>query len=366
MASLPADDASVLDVLGRTRAEPASLQTSPVAVECVVYLDGTRLPGTLSPSAAAQEVRRLTQAGRHAFVGLSLDEPDEDQMAAVGAAFGLGARAIEDALHIHRRPSLRRGGDLVSMVFYTVDYVPHESVLSAGKIAETGEEMVVVGPDVVIAVGHGVHGGLDGLRDELEHRPALLSLGPFAVLLGIAERVVNSNFNVAALIKADIDAVELQTFSLANTLDMQAIYLIKRDVVNLHRAIGPLTRALRTIADDHQELLPAEVQPYLNQVVERQAEAAELIANHDDRLSVLLRAAHARVDVQQNVDMRKISAWAAMAVAVTTITGICSMNFTQMQGVVGLDAPWGYPAALVFITTFCGLLLVMFRRKHWL
>jgi len=366
MVPFPTEEPSPLDVLGKPRAEPASLQASPVEVECVGKLDGIRLPDTLSPSAAAQEVRRLTQAGRHAFVGLSLTEPDEDQMTSIDAAFGLGARAIEDALHIHRRPSLRRGGDLVSMVFKTVDYVPHESVLSAGKIAETGEEMVIIGPDVVIAVGHGVHGGLDGLRDELEHRPALLSLGPVAVLLGIAERVVNTNYDVAALIKADIDAVELQTFSLANTLDMQAIYLIKRDVVNLHRAIGPLTRALRTIADDHQELLPAEVQPYLNQVVERQAEAAELIANHDDRLSVLLRAAHARVDVQQNVDMRKISAWAAMAAAVTTITGLCSMNFTGMRWVVGLDSPWGYPAALTFIATVCGLLFVTFRRNRWL
>ena len=269
-------------------------------------------------------------------------------------------------MHLHRRPSLRRGGDLVAVVFKTVNYVPHESVFSARKIAETGEEMVIVGPDLVVAVGHGVHGGLDGLRDELEHRPALLSVGPVAVLLGVAERVVNSYLEVVSLINADVDAIELQTFSLASTVDIQAIYLLKRDVVNLHRAIGPLTRALRTIADDHQELLPATVRPYFHQIVERQIVAAEQITGHDDRLLALLKAAHARIDVQQNVDNRKISAWAAMAIAVTTITGICSMNFTQMRWVVGLDFWWGYPAALVFIATFCGMLYVIFCRKHWL
>ncbi|MCX6483116.1 MAG: hypothetical protein NT146_07560 [Mycobacterium sp.] len=236
--------------------------------------------------------------------------------------FGLDERAIEDSLHTHRRPSMRRGGDMVSVVFKTVNYVPHESVFAARKIVETGEELVVVGPDVVVAVGHGVHGGLDGLRDELEHR--------------------------------------------AVPLDIQALYLIKRDVVSLNRAIGPLTRALQTIVTDHQELLPATVAPYLNQLVDQQAEAAEQIGNHDERLSALLQAAHARMDVQQNVDVRKISAWAAMAVAVTTITGICSMNFTEMRWVVGLDYRWGYPAALVFIASFCGFLYVTFRRKHWL
>jgi magnesium transporter len=177
---------------------------------------------------------------------------------------------------------------------------------------------------------------------------------------------VNNYLEVAGLIKTDIDAIELHTFSLAGPLDIQALYLIKRDVVSLNRAIGPLTRALQTIVTDHQELLPATVVPYLNQLVDQQAEAAEQIANHDERLSALLQAAHARMDVQQNVDVRKISAWAAMAVAVTTITGICSMNFTEMRWVVGLDFWWGYPAALVFIASFCGLLYVTFRRKNWL
>jgi magnesium transporter len=366
MESLPAEEPSPLDVLGTTRVEPIAPSGPPVELECAVYLDGSRLPDTFTPSAAVDECRRLTEAGRTVFVGLSVDEPAEDQMREVGEAFGLDDETIQDSLHTHRRPSLRRVGDVVSMVFKTVNYVPHESVFSARKIAETGEELVVVGSDVVVAVGHGVHGGLDGLRDELEHRPDLLGVGPFVVLLGVADRVVNSYLEVASLIKADIDAIELAVFSVDSVTDIGAIYLLKRDVVDLNRAIGPLTRALSTITDDHQELVPPEIRPYLDQVVARQAEAAEQIANHDERLSVLLQAAHARVDVQQNVDVRKISAWAAMAVAVTTITGICSMNFTEMRWVVGLDYSWGYPAALVFLASFCGLLYLTFRRKHWL
>jgi magnesium transporter len=204
------------------------------------------------------------------------------------------------------------------------------------------------------------------LRDELEHRPDLLSLGPFAVLLGVADRVVKSYLEVTSLIKADIDAIELATFTLDSPTEIESIYLLKRDVVDLNRAIGPLTRALRAVTDDHQELVPPQIRPYFDQVVERQAEAAEQIADHDDRLSMLVQSAHARIEVQQNVDVRKISAWAAMAVAVTTITGICSMNFTEMRWVVGLDYWWGYPAALIFIASFCGLLYVTFRRKHWL
>ena len=366
MVSFPTDEPSPLDVLGKTRVEPITPPAPPVELECAVYLDGSRLPDTFTPSAAVAEVRQLRQAGRTAFVGLSVDEPGEDEIRSAGEVFGLDERAIEDALHTHRRPSLRRGGDVVSVVFKTVNYVPHDSVFSARKIAETGEEMLVVGPDVVVAIGHGVHGGLDGLRDELEHRPDLLSLGPFAVLLGVADRVVKSYLEVTSLIKADIDAIELATFTLDSPTEIESIYLLKRDVVDLNRAIGPLTRALRAVTDDHQELVPPQIRPYLDQVVERQAEAAEQIADHDDRLSVLVQSAHARIEVQQNVDVRKISAWAAMAVAVTTITGICSMNFTGMRWVVGLDFWWGYPAALVFLASFCGFLYVTFRRKHWL
>ncbi|MGH3595597.1 MAG: CorA family divalent cation transporter, partial [Mycobacterium sp.] len=91
--------------------------------------------------------------------------------------------------------------------------------------------------------------------------------------------------------------------------------------------------------------------------------AAYQIASYDEMLSSLVQAALARVGMQQNVDMRKISAWAGLAVVPTMIAGIYGMNFDSMPI---LHERWGYPLVLGFMATVCLLLYRNFRRRDWL
>jgi len=71
----------------------------------------------------------------------------------------------------------------------------------------------------------------------------------------------------------------------------------------------------------------------------------------------------AQVGVQQNEDMRRISAWVAIAASPTVIAGIYGMNFRHMPE---LDWTLGYPLALTLMATSCIVLYVLFRRARWL
>ena len=76
----------------------------------------------------------------------------------------------------------------------------------------------------------------------------------------------------------------------------------------------------------------------------------------------MLQVNLAHVSVQQNDDMRKIAAWAAMAAVPTLLAGVWGMNFEHMPE---LDEWWGYPMALVLMATLHGRLFRYFRRKGW-
>ena len=102
---------------------------------------------------------------------------------------------------------------------------------------------------------------------------------------------------------------------------------------------------------------------YMRDVVDHQRDAADRITNYDDVLSSLVQAAVGKVGVQQNIDMRKISAWVAIAAVPTAIAGIYGMNFEHMPE---LQQVWGYPAVLALMATVCGFLYITFRRNHWL
>ena len=91
-------------------------------------------------------------------------------------------------MHAHQRPKLERYDDTLFLVLKTVNYVPHESVVLAREIVETGEVMIFVGEDFVVTVRHGEHGGLAEVRKRMDAGPQHLRRGPYAVMHAIADR----------------------------------------------------------------------------------------------------------------------------------------------------------------------------------
>ena len=83
----------------------------------------------------------------------------------------------------------------------------------------------------------------------------------------------------------------------------------------------------------------------------------------DDLLGSVLNANLAQVGVQQNSDMRRISAWVAIAAVPTAIAGIYGMNFEHMP-----ELRWtlGYPGALLLMAVICVALYRGFKRSGWL
>ena len=332
-------------------------------VDCGVYCEGSRLPGKYTHAAALSKVRELEEEGKEAFVWVGLHEPDQHQMQAVADVFGLHELAVEDAVHAHQRPKLERYDNTLFLVLKTVNYVEHESMINAGEIVETGEIMIFVGPDFVVTVRHGEHTGLASVRKRLDASPASLRLGPYAAMHAIADHVVDSYLDVTYSIETDIDAMEEDIFSPTSKTDIECIYLLKREVVELRRAVSPLTLELQRIGTDYDDLISVEVRRYMRDVLDHNIQASDRITSFDEMLSSLVQAAVGKVAMQQNIDMRKISAYVAIAAVPTAIAGIYGMNFEHMPE---LKEVWGYPAVLILMFCICFVLYRTFRHNHWL
>ena len=134
-------------------------------------------------------------------------------------------------------------------------------------------------------------------------------------------------------------------------------------MIELRRGVGALAPVLARLAADETNRLPTDVRGEVRGSAERNTATAERVAVYDELADSLLNAALGRVGVQQNIDMRRISAGAAVAVVPTMIAGIYGMNFDHMPE---LHWAWGYPAVLVLMVVVCTLLIVIFRRQHWI
>jgi magnesium transporter len=83
----------------------------------------------------------------------------------------------------------------------------------------------------------------------------------------------------------------------------------------------------------------------------------------DSLLTTVLQADLAHVQVRQNEDVRRISAWVALAAGPTMIAGIYGMNFKHMPE---LAWRYGYGMALGIIGVMSGYLFYKFKKSKWL
>ncbi|MGH3907114.1 MAG: magnesium and cobalt transport protein CorA [Pseudonocardiaceae bacterium] len=333
-------------------------------VDCAVYVDGRRLPGRFTHSEAMAEIRRRGVG----FVWIGLHEPDGQQIQGVAAAFGLHELAVEDAVQAHQRPKLDRYGDMLFMVLKTVNYVEHSDPSTANEIVETGEVMVFLGSDFVVTVRHGNHSGLAEVRRRLERDREQLALGPAAVLHAVSDQVVDRYLAVTAAVEDDIEVLESRVFapyssSQGKEISSEHIYLMKREAMELRRAVRPLATPLRLLAESHLPLVPAQVRQYFRDVDDHLATVSERVCAYDELLTTLVDAVLAKITMQQNHDMRKITAWVAIISVPTMIAGIYGMNFDHMPE---LHWQYGYFLVLGVIVTACATLFRAFRRNRWL
>lgn len=337
---------------------------SAYVVDCAVYIDGKRLPGRWTHDRALAEVRHRDEG----FVWIGLHEPDAEQINGIAEVFELHELAVEDAVQAHQRPKLERYDDMLFMVLKTVCYLgfhppTHARPTAENEIVETGEVMAFVGPDFVITVRHGDHSSLREVRRRLEDDPGQLALGPAAVLHAVADRVVDTYLEVTEAIEADIDEMEAKIFTPRSTVDAEQIYVMKREVLELRRAVVPLGPPVRKLTEGYSSLVPHEVRSYFRDVDDHLVTAAERIAGFNELLTTLVDAVLAKITMRQNNDMRKITAYAAMISVPTMIAGIYGMNFEFMPE---LRWHYGYPTVLLVIVALCAGLFRVFRRNQWL
>ncbi len=324
-------------------------------VDCALYRDGVRVP--LEVGNGALEAVREARDGDGDFVWVGLHQPDQTEMARIAEQFDLHPLAVEDALNAHQRPKLERYDQTLFLVLKTLWYVDERDAV------ETGEIALFVGHDFVVSVRHGHGTELHTARRDLEQRSHLLGHGPAAVVYAICDRVVDGYEEVGASLEIDVDEVEASVFATDRSDDSERIYVLKRELAEMRRAVGPLRDPMNRFAAGQVTGISSESAPFFRDVADHLARVAETIESLDGLLSTAFDALLARISVQQNDDMRKISAWVAIAAVSTLVAGVYGMNFTNMPE---LHWHYGYYFSLALMIGSSVFLYRLFKKSGWL
>ena len=324
-------------------------------VDQALYREGRRLPcGDLS-----DELDRLRDdRSGNGFLWIGLKDPTDEEFDLVNDELQLHPLAVEDAVKGNQRAKIELFDNTTFVVLKTLRYLEETSDV------ETGEVMVFVGDRFVVTVRRGEANPLAGVRLQLEANPELLSEGPEAVLHAVMDSIVDNYVRIDSEVASDLDEIEEAVFAGTRHVDSVAVYRLKREVLEFKRATVPLATPLvllhssarSPVASQEMRLRFRDVADHLQTVIDH-------VETYDRLLADVLSAHLAQVAVQQNSDMRKISAWVAIAAVPTMVAGIYGMNFDYMPE---LRWAWGYPAVLALMAIACSGLYRAFRRSGWL
>lgn len=325
--------------------------TAPV-IDAAAYAGGVRVADL-----GIEQIREaLTRNDR--FVWIGLYEPDQALLRQVQQQCALHDLAIEDAYNAHQRPKLEQYENSLFVVLRTAQMV------RTPRHIEFGETHIFVGPNYVITVRHGSLRSHIGVRQRCESTPQVLAKGPGYVLYALMDFVVDQYLPIVAEIEEDVQ--QLEESLLENPSSAEAthrLYLLKRDLLALRRAVSPLAEVANRLMRFEFPHIPEDTRPYFRDVYDHVLRLNETIDMQRELLTTALEAHLSLMSVAQNEHMKRITAWAAMIAVPTMIAGIYGMNFSHMPE---LSWSYGYYGALGLMALASVGLYVGFRRSGWL
>ncbi|HET7821040.1 MAG TPA: magnesium and cobalt transport protein CorA [Ornithinibacter sp.] len=332
-------------------------------VDKAIYVDGERRQcGDLSDELAA--LRSEGSPGNFLWIGLK--NPTQAEFDDVNEELQLHPLAVEDAIQGRQRAKVELYENSVFVVLKPLRYVEQSSDI------ETGELMCFLGDRFIVTVRRGEAAPLAGLRHRLEADPDAMRLGPMAVLHAIVDTVVDNYTAIDAEVSIDLDEIETAVFSGAD-MDSSTIYRLKREVLEFRRAAAPLAAPLMALhEDDSSHVTDRELRLRFRDVSDHLQAVIDHVESYDRLLTDVLGAHLAQVTVQQNTDMRKISAWVAIAAVPTMIAGVYGMNFDYMPELTASvrigdgEFRYGYFVILAVMGGACLGLYRAFKRSGWL
>jgi magnesium transporter len=292
---------------------------------------------------------------RDEFFWLDLENPSEDDLAALQEVFGFHPLTIEDNRKFGQRPKLENFGQYAFVVFYGAR-------LEGDRVAMTEMHLFMSG-SYVISIHREPCDELRELRSKFEHDQ---KRGEQFILYKIFDALTDSFFPVLATIDEQIDVIENEIVQHPTDEQLQTIFGLKRDLVAMRRVVTPQRDLFARAIEDIQDLpgLEPANHDYFRDVYDHLIRISDQVDSYRDLLTSAMDVYLSTVSNRVNQVMKQLTIIATIFLPLTFVTGFYGQNFAWL--VKHIDT---FSAFLVFgiggLLVPIALLLTWFRRAGY-
>lgn len=276
----------------------------------------------------------------------------------VGHAFGLHPLVLEDIMHTEQRPKLDGYGDYLYFVARFFIYDPTSMSISSEQVS------IVLGRDFVLTFQERPTGSFDPVRERLRTDKGMVrKCGADYLAYSLLDIVVDRYFLALEAIGDDCERLEEELLRKPTTEILQGIHKLKREAIELRRAIWPLREVVNALTrNDGGFFQPATI-PYLRDVYDHTVHLIESLESVRDLLAGMLDIYLSSISNRVNMEVRALTVVAMLFMPATLIAGIFGMNFKIMPLLQDENGFWFAMGLMAGIATLMGLI---FWRRQWL
>lgn len=319
-------------------------------INCVAYENGAPLADL-----PVEEISDYLERP-NCFVWVALRDATSNELDLMQEEFNLHELAVEDARHGHQRPKVEVYGDSLFAVM-------HQMELNKGEF-NFSEVSVFVGRSYVLSVRNNSLQHFLGVRERCERTPNLLEQGPGFVFYALMDTVVDRYFPIIDRLESELEEVEEQIFAKgAARVNIQLLYDLKCKIMLLKHAVAPLMDAAGKLFGGRGPSVCTKSRDYFRDVFDHLTRINASLDSIRDTIGTAIQVNLSMVTIEETEISKKLAAWAGIFAVATALAGIWGMNFKTMPE---LEWKYGYPVALLAISSACLFLYIRFKRSRWL
>ncbi|MEH2246577.1 magnesium/cobalt transporter CorA [Nostoc sp.] len=289
----------------------------------------------------------------------------QDILQRLGKVFELHPLVLEDVVNVPERPKTEDYED--QLLFIARMVVPKERI--CGFYSE--QVSLILGKNYLLTVQEEPeHDCFEGVRSRIEKNKGIIrKQGADYLAYAVLDAIIDGFFPVLEVYGERIEDLEEEVIVKPTPQTLQNIYQIRRELLQLRRAIWPQRDAINSLIRDGSELIGEEVRIYLRDCYDHAVQVMDMVETYRELASGLMDVYLSAVSNKMNEIMKVLTIVSTIFIPLTFIAGIYGMNFSTEKSPYNmpeLNWYWGYPLCLAVMAAIAFGLLFFFWQRGWL
>jgi magnesium transporter len=284
---------------------------------------------------------------------------------ALGDVFELNPLVLEDVVNMAERPKLEEYGDQLVLIARMV--IPKKK-----KCGFHSEQVsFVLGQHYLLTIQEEpTRDCFNPVRHRIKlNRGIIRKHGADYLAYSLLDAIIDGFFPVLEKYGERIEDLEQEVLLNPTRNTLQEIYKVRRELLQLRRAIWPQRDVINALIRDSGDLISDEVRLHMRDCYDHAVQVIDMVETYRELASGLMDVYLSAVSNKMNEIMKVLTVISSIFIPLTFIVGVYGMNFNTEKSPYNmpeLNWSWGYPLCLGLMTALGLGSILFFWRRGWL